>query len=385
MGTHSLKHTFQPSFAGNGKLFSGTNSVLRLAPTLIDFEITFEDGSDQDNKALRDDLDDGFGRVVALAERWYVRDIGKLFAEAVKLMSIYQFNSRIAIYAGTLEKNINVLAQKFNAKIDGAFSNWLKAVETLINGIVEKWNNKRNASRWVKTKRGGGAAGNVASTAWAASTVLVRPDKAIKIGKNCKKLYDKCHSAATSTQTKRVYAEKMLQDLIALCKVIGKTSEQNWTQYIQIGAKELVSVTSDLSTAIDEYENSVIVMEGREKGLGTEIRKLIAKGKADRLQIDEELRKLSEMHEKIRDHLKSILNFKYDRDALVLKHDLLTMGEKAARVKAKHMATAAEAASKLLWGDASDLLAIKNSNFVAAYKTLDNGLKARMHTVRLKV
>ena len=61
------------------------------------------------------------------------------------------------------------------------------------------------------------------------------------------------------------------------------------------------------------------------------------------------------------------------------------MGEKAARVKAKHMATAAEAASKLLWGDASDLLAIKNSNFVAAYKTLDNGLKARMHTVRLKV
>ena len=386
MGTHMLTRTFSPLFmSGKSTLYRQDTRLLRISPVEISIALDFDDGSDKDNAALRKNMDEAFEKLCKYADKWYTRDVSKLITDMVKIIEGSLMFRYSGLYDEGIVKTCAERVLKFNKAMDTAFSSWLEAVMRTVDAVMTKWNNVNNAARSVKAKRAAGVATDLASITWSAALIAVNPAGAVSILYTCKGLYDKAYSAAAGTQKKRANVLTQLQTVIDFCDVVDSGTEQTWGQWLKRKSMSVSSVTSGLTSAITDFEMSIITLESEEKKLGTAIRKLAAKNDADQLVLDAEVAKFDEMHAALQVWVKDLRNFKDQRKELIKTHNLKSMDEKAAKAIGKKLKGFAIGFRKKLMADAKALDSIEKIGFEAAYRKLEGGLKARTHAVRLKL
>lgn len=377
MATHTLNRTFDAGF------LSKKSKVLHVRPAMIRIDLDYDAGSDKDNKALRKYIDEAFVKLCLYADKWFARDVVRLLLEVDKILKSSFLTNWTGIADASFKPKTEIAVAAFNVRMQKAFDSWLEGAVVRIDAIMTDWNSRNSAAATVKVKRAAGIGATLASLTLTAVTSPLNPTSAGSILSKVKTLGDQLYDAATGLETKRKNVADELKTLEDFCKVLGSSDEQTWTQWAKKKAMPLKSVTAPLRAAITEYEMSVIKLSSSEKKLGTELRKLEVENKKSQLELDEIVKSLNDLHEKVAENIAALRRFKDQRKTLIKDYDLKSVDEKMAKSIGKTLSSAAASVSKSVLGERDLIKSIKHGPFLVETRKLADGLKVREHAVRL--
>lgn len=366
--------------------FAKNNNIVNLTATEIKISVEYDANTDQDNAALRKEIEAVFEKLCTLAMKWYKRDVLRLSAGLFTIVQKGFIDTSKTIADGGIIPKLESRVARFNNDMRSAFDSWLEAVVRHINKVVETWDSRNYAAAKVKAKRGAGMAKDAASLSKNVAARSVNPLAAASALSSAKGFYERMKSAVQGIETKRQAVQTELDKVIKFCDEVLVNSDPNsWMPYLKKQRMKVSSVTGELRGAIGEYELSIISLASDEKKLGTELRKLKKANKTDALELDKKVARLEELHKELAAHTVQLRKFKGARKELIAKHDLKSVSEKASKAIAKDMKKRAIALRKAIFGERTYIEKIKRLEFHNEVVRVENSLMERRHAVRLKM
>lgn len=378
-GSLYLEHEFPAPLTKWGK------KVLNIRDIEMIIDVTYEIGSDTDNKVLRDEINGLWGKYCKVAENWYRKLVEGCVASVFKYIAkLPKATGKSLITAKDIDALENIIT-RYNVKIFKRFSNWQDGFVAEMDKIAIAWSKINENAVKVRAKQAGRVANDVISL----GRTVINPlnlTGIISLLTTTKALYDHLSDALTGIDAKNEKCESEFEKLLVHCKSLEGTS---WKTKLKKVKNNFSSATTSMMAANKSYNDSVLLLRSEEKRLGTALRRLEAEASKAPEEIEAEIKKLTKLHEKVEYHMRGIQAAKKYVSALVVQYELKTLTETASDKAAKSVSTAIQRTmnkDRKTHGSTNDeLKKIKVKPIEGQFAAADSAIKRNSRTMVLDI